>query len=296
MIKKIRGILDQMTEINSSRRHLLFLALALAFTLLFLPALIRLYSLSVSSEMYSHLVLIPLVSIYLVYLRRKEAFSVGHPGASWFLLVLAAAAVLFLAAGTITSDLSLLTASYVFFLWTGFLFFYGIISLRAVLFPLFFLVFLVPIPAQVLEWLIGILLWGSDHVSAFFFSLIGIPFMHEEYVFRLPRLSIYIAPECSGIRSSTALFLTALLADYLILSKWWSRTLLMAAVFPLAVFKNGLRIVTLSMLAIYVDPGFMSGNLHRKGGFVFFGITLLVMGLILMLLRKSEGCFGKKRT
>ena len=79
MIKKIRGILDQITEINSSRRHLFFFAVVLAFTLLFLPALTRLYNLSVSSEMYSHLVLIPLVSIYLVYLRRKEAFPVLHP-------------------------------------------------------------------------------------------------------------------------------------------------------------------------------------------------------------------------
>ena len=234
MINKIRGILDQITEINSSRRHLFFFAAALAFTLLFLPALTRLYSLSVSSEMYSHLVLIPLVSIYLVYLRRKEAFSAAHPGASWFLPVLAAAAALLLAAGIVTSDLSLLTASYVFFLWTGFLFIYGIISLRAVLFPLFFLIFLVPAPASALEWIIGILLWGSDHVSAFLFSLTGIPFMHEDYVFRLPRLSIYIAPECSGIRSSTALLLTALLADYLILSRWWSRALLLAAVLPVA--------------------------------------------------------------
>ena len=49
------------------------------------------------------------------------------------------------------------------------------------------------------------------------------------------------------------------------------------------------------MLAIYVDPGFMTGNLHHRGGFVFFGITLLVMGIILVLLRKSEDWFGKKK-
>ena len=188
----------------------------------------------------------------------------------------------------------MLIASYVFILWAVFLLFYGGLSLQSVLFPLFFLIFLVPVPTAALHWITGILLWGSDHVSALLFSLTGVPFLHEDYIFRLPRLSIYIAPECSGIRSSTALFLTCILADYLILRLWWSRAILLLTVLPLAVFKNGLRIVTLSMLAIYVDPGFMSGNLHHRGGFVFFGITLLIMGIILVLLRKSEDLWGVK--
>lgn len=294
MIKNIRGILDQIIEINSSRRHLFFFGVALAFTLLFLPVLTRLYRLSVSSEMYSHLLLIPFVTVYLIFLKRREVYSCPRINSPRFQVLLVAAAISLLIAGLATSDLTIFITSYVFFLWSIFLFVYGSLSFVKILFPLFFLVFLVPAPAQLLEWIVGILLWGSDHVTAFLFTVTGIPFLHENYVYKLPRLSIYIAPECSGIRSSTALFLTAMLADYLILSRWWSRTLLLATVLPLAVFKNGLRIVTLSLLAIYVDPGFMSGNLHHRGGFVFFGITLLVMGIILFLLRKSENWFEKK--
>ena len=54
------------------------------------------------------------------------------------------------------------------------------------------------------------------------------------------------------------------------------------------VVKNGLRIVTLSILANYVDPGFLYGRLHREGGIVFF---LLALGLLLpvyKLLKRGE--------
>jgi exosortase len=294
MIYRIKAFSERVDEMQPSGKNWLFLALSLILTLFFLPALTRLYHLSISSEMYSHLLLIPFVTGYLIFLKRKEAYGSPRTVNARDQVLSIAAAVLLLSGGFITSDLTLYTAAYVLFFWAIFLFVYGSLTFEIVLFPLFFLIFLVPTPSEILGLIIRILLWGSDHVTAFLFSLIGIPFLHEDYVFRLPRLSIYIAPECSGIRSSTALFLTAMLADYLILSRWWSRSLLLAAVIPLAVFKNGLRIVTLSVLAIYVDEGFMSGNLHRRGGFVFFGITLLVMGLILILLRKSENWFGKK--
>lgn len=294
MINKIQAASGRLNKMAPAGKHGFFLALSLILTLLFLPALIRLYNLSTSSEMYSHLLLIPFVTGYLIFLKRKEAFGSPRISSIRPLVLSIAGAALLLAGGLLTSDLALYTAACVFFFWAIFLFVYGRLAFEAVLFPLFFLIFLVPTPPGILELIIRVLLWGSDQVSAFLFSLIGIPFLHEDYVFRLPRLSIYIAPECSGIRSSTALFLTAMLADYLILSRWWSRTLLLATVIPLAVFKNGLRIVTLSVLAIYVDEGFMSGNLHHRGGFVFFGITLLLMGLILILLRKSENWFGKK--
>lgn len=293
MLDRTEGIEKKMKELSSYRRHLFFLAFLAVISLVFLSSLIKLYNLSLSSEMYSHLLLIPFVTAYLVFQNRKKAFSCAYQLNRAALFLLVGATFALIAASLIHSHLSLSIASFIFLLWSGFVFFYGITCSRAVLFPLFFLVFLIPAPGILLDKIIIILLWGSDQVTAFLFSLTGVPFIHENYIYRLPRLSIYIAPECSGIRSSTALLLTAVLADYLILTRVWTRTLLLLAVLPLAVFKNGLRIVTLSLLTIYVDPGFMSGDLHSRGGFVFFGITLLIMGIILLLLRKAEGLSGR---
>jgi len=60
-------------------------------------------------------------------------------------------------------------------------------------------------------------------------------------------------------------------------------------VFPITVFKNGIRIITLSSLAIYVDERFITqGFLHRSGGFIFFIPALLLLGTVIWYFRKSE--------
>jgi exosortase/archaeosortase family protein len=54
------------------------------------------------------------------------------------------------------------------------------------------------------------------------------------------------------------------------------------------IIKNGIRIVTLTLLASYVDPAFLYGNLHREGGVVFFMIGLLLMVPFFWLLQRGE--------
>ncbi|MGB2635881.1 MAG: archaeosortase/exosortase family protein, partial [Candidatus Acidiferrum sp.] len=58
---------------------------------------------------------------------------------------------------------------------------------------------------------------------------------------------------------------------------------------PLALLKNGVRIVTLTLLSIYVDPSFLTGRLHKQGGFIFFLLALAMLAPVLKLLEKSEG-------
>ena len=64
--------------------------------------------------------------------------------------------------------------------------------------------------------------------------------------------------------------------------------LLVALALPLSILKNGIRITTLTLLSIYVDPGFLTGSLHRDGGFVFFLMALALLAPVLLLLQKSE--------
>jgi exosortase/archaeosortase family protein len=72
------------------------------------------------------------------------------------------------------------------------------------------------------------------------------------------------------------------------LQKNVTRALLVAAVLPIAILKNGVRIVTLSLLARHVDPSFLTGQLHHEGGIVFFLIALLILSPVFVLLQRSE--------
>ena len=99
---------------------------------------------------------------------------------------------------------------------------------------------------------------------------------------------IEVAEECSGIRSSIALLVTGLLACHLFLRSGWGKIALILSIVPLALLKNGVRIVTITLLGIYVDPGFMTGYLHQSGGIVFFLFSLAPMAIVLGVIQRFE--------
>lgn len=262
---------------------------------LYFPPLRELAGLATRSELYSHVPLIPLVTLFVLALERRQVFALleydiaaGVPVAlaglfGYGFLALSPAAIgegMRLTAAMVSAWLVIVG---------GFIAFFGRKAARAGIFPLAFLAFAIPLPPAWVERIVAFLLWGSGAFTELFFKIFGVTFLREGSVFHLGRTSIEIAPECSGIRSSLALFITTTIAARMFLRRWWSRSLLLLAVVPLAMIKNAIRIVTLTLLAEYVDMRFLTGHwLHRSGGFVFFGITLLLLGGILLLLRKME--------
>ena len=119
--------------------------------------------------------------------------------------------------------------------------------------------------------------------------MIGVPLLRDGFVFQLPGINIEVAEQCSGIRSTLALFITSIIAGHLLLKTSWKKVILSLAVFPIAVVKNGARIVTLSMLGSYVDERFITQSLlHSRGGIPFFILALALFVPILWVLRRSE--------
>jgi exosortase len=171
----------------------------------------------------------------------------------------------------------------------GFILFYGIQAFRQAMFPLLFLIFIVPIPTLILEPLIRILLVGSANTSYEIFKILDVPIYRNGFIFELPGITIEVAKECSGIRSTLALFITSVFAGHLFLQTGWRRVILVLCIFPITIFKNSLRIVTISLLASYVDLSWITNSwLHKAGGKPFFILALLCLAPVLWLLRKSE--------
>jgi exosortase len=257
------------------------------------PVLAALIEYSRQDVSASHLPLIPLVTVALIVQGRRDIFREVRWG--WRAAVpllaggigLAAASMSYGFAGGLIG-LVLGTAAVVALATAGFVLFIGAPAARAALFPLGFLVFMVPIPPAVLDAGIQALKSGSTQAVAALFTLTATPYYREGFVFSLPAVTIEIADECSGIRSSIALVLTSLLAGHQFLDRTWSRVLLVLLVFPVTVLKNGIRIVSLTLMAVHVDPSFLAGRLHHDGGIVFFLLALGMLTPFLALLRRSE--------
>ena len=174
-------------------------------------------------------------------------------------------------------------------LWiAGFALFFGRAAMNTARFSLLLLLLAVPLPDFVLNRLILYLQEGSAMVTAFLFDLTGVPVLRVGFVFHLSRVSIEIAKECSGIRSSMVFLILALLSAHFFLRSFLHKTVFVFVGILLTILKNGLRIVTLTLLALYVDPSFLFGKLHHQGGIVFFLLAVLLYAPFLRLLQWSE--------
>lgn len=281
-----------MHSASITRRTAAFTVYCVAVALIHVQALQALYDYSMQNVTASHVMLVPFVSLALVYQSRRAIFASVTTEWTAGLPVLLLGLGLFAAARLYGPSVSpatglALAVGALVVLWVGgFALVYGPQALRAASFPLLFLGFTVPIPDALLDGLILVLQTGSADAVGGLFALTGTPYFREGFIFALPTVAIEIAEECSGIRSSIALVLTSLLAGQMWLDAGWKKAALLAITLPLTILKNGIRIVTLTLLAIHVDPDFLTGQLHHDGGIVFFLLTLAMLAPFLALLRR----------
>lgn len=160
--------------------------------------------------------------------------------------------------------------------------------MRQILFPAAFLVFMVPLPPA---WVHGVevgLQHASAEVSAWFFAWTGASFLRQGLLFQLPNITLQVAPECSGIRSTLVLFITSLIAGYLFLKNPWQRAFFSALVIPLGIARNAFRIVTIGWLCIEYGPEMIHSPIHHRGGPVFFGLSLVPLFVLLFVFRRWD--------
>ena len=242
------------------------------------------------SDYYTHIPLIPAISAYVLFRRRKKLFR-GEPGS-----LLLGLAVMALGFGLFVFDrlhqpglighAELCASGAILFLSGSYLALFGKSSFRRALFPFAFLVFVIPLPIAWMEHVVAALVAGSTGVTNLLFKAFGVPFVREGSIFYLPAFGIEVSRECSGIRSSLALVITSVLAGQIFLTRPWKKIVLAMAVFPVTIFKNGVRIVTLYLLSYFVDMRIIEGGfLHKSGGFIFFGLGLVMLSYVLWLLR-----------
>jgi exosortase C (VPDSG-CTERM-specific) len=268
-------------------------ALVLAFSL----PLYGLARFSIQSELYSYIVLIPLISAYLIWAKRRSLPPASAPEPRLAVFPFAAGAlalviygIAVLAGATLAREDSLVLTTLAFLLFFG-----GACSLfldrptlRALAFPLGFLVFMVPIPVFLTSGIETFLQHGSAAVAYALLRIVGTPVFKQGLVFTLPGFSMAVAPQCSGIHSSLALFITSVLAGWFFLRSPWRRATLALAVIPLALLRNGFRVFTIGELCVHIGPQMINSYIHRHGGPLFFILSLVPFFLLLLFLMKSD--------
>ncbi len=159
---------------------------------------------------------------------------------------------------------------------------------QACLFPLLFLLWLVPIPNIALNYIVYLLQHGTASFTRLLLAAVGVPVALDGTTLTVPGLSLEVAQECSSIRSSMMLVVSSMVMSYLLLRSWWGRTVVILAAIPLCIAKNGLRVFTLAVLSAYVDPRILNSPLHHQGGVLFLAIALAGVSALIWIVGWAE--------
>jgi exosortase len=157
------------------------------------------------------------------------------------------------------------------------IFFLGWEMLQAVLFPLLFLILMVPIPAIVFNQITLPLQIFASKLAAWSLPLCGVPVFREGNVITLPAMPLEVADACSGIRSLLSLISLAIMYGYLVEKRMAMRIALAFAAIPIAIAANGFRIVGTGLLVQYWDPSKAQGFFHEFSGWLMFVVSLLML-------------------
>jgi len=279
-------------------RHLLAFLLFTAGLIGAFAGLLTLLALhAAGSELHSHILLIPFVTAYLIYIRRKQLPNEYDSSSFWGTVALLLGVTALVAArapgiwGHPLSQndyLALRTLSFICLLAAGGFFFLGRQWMRAAAFPFAFLIFMVPMPDAMTDALETASKLASTEAANLFFNMTGTPVLRTGTIFQLPTITIQVAQECSGIRSSWVLFITSVLAANLFLNSTWRRAVLVCFVVPLGIIRNGFRVWVIGVLCIYIGPQMIHSIIHRRGGPLFFALSLIPLFCLLWWLRRGE--------
>ena len=152
---------------------------------------------------------------------------------------------------------------------------------RPLAFPLLMLMFAIPLPGALVDFLTTGL---KQHVSELAENLLysaGYPIARSGVTLTIGSYQLLVADACSGLNSLFSLFAIGLLYLYIqSYSNRWRNLLLLLAIAPIAILANVMRVMVLVLLTYYGGDALGQGFLHGVAGILLFAIALLVLYLL----------------
>lgn len=161
---------------------------------------------------------------------------------------------------------------------TGYL--YGPKVLKALAFPILYLLFMVPPPLGILDAITLPLRYITSEIAVFILQCLFVPVRQEGLLLFFGQHEVFMAPACSGFRSLITFLSLAMLYVYFIKASMKKKILLILSVFPLAFIGNLARVLLLCLITYYLGPEAGQSFLHDASGIMVF--LIIVSGFMLI--------------
>ncbi|MFZ4702100.1 MAG: exosortase B [Candidatus Methylumidiphilus sp.] len=157
----------------------------------------------------------------------------------------------------------------------------GVRAAFALWFPLFFLLFMIPLPSFVVDTLTGPLKQQIAILATNSLYALGYPIARSGVVLTIGQYELEVANACSGLHSMFSLSAMGLLYLYLLGYPGLLRNALLAAsILPIAFIANVMRVIILVLVTYYFGDAAGQGFLHGFAGIILFAAALILLFLL----------------
>jgi exosortase len=249
------------------------LVLAGAVAWLYADVLRALVSQWATDDDYSHGFFVVPLAVWFAW-ERRHAIGAAPLRPSVLGLLLLAGSLLLFVAGQFGSELFLTRVSLIGVLAGLVLFLAGVQHLRLLLFPLAFLLLMIPLPAILFNQIAFPLQLVASQLGETTIAATGVPVLREGNLLYLPGRTLEVAEACAGIRSLMSLLMLAVVLGYFTEQGPGARLAIALAAVPIAVLANATRVAGTGLASYWISPAAAEGFFHSFSGWVVFVVAL----------------------
>ncbi|MFB3829708.1 MAG: exosortase [Bryobacteraceae bacterium] len=218
---------------------------------------------------------VPVVAVYIAWQRREELLRIV-PRPNWWGLALVVFGAAQSYAAMLGAELFLGRTAFIVSL-TGMVWFLGGTAvLRLLGFPLFLLLFMVPIPAIVYGKITFPLQLLASRLADAALMGMGVPVLREGNILELANQRLSVVEACSGIRSLLSLTFLSVVYGHFLERRRWLQVVLFLATLPIAICANAGRVTVTGLLSQF-KPELADGFFHTASGWVIFMAALFIL-------------------
>jgi exosortase len=255
--------------------------LALGLLLTVVPTIISMAQQSWSQESGVHGPLVLATAIWLIWRNWDEIRAEATPGQLWI-----AVPIVVVMAGTYTfgrafNFLLIEVAALLVALVAIAYAYVGHKVLLKMWFPIFYLLFLIPLPGWLMDSITQPLKILVSDITTWLLSAVGYPITQVGVTIYIAQYQLLVEDACAGLNSLISLTAVGLFYIYLMHNASWRYSaLLLALLLPIAIAANVVRVIILVLLTYYAGNEVAQGYLHDFAGIVtFVSALLLIFGI-----------------
>ena len=283
--------MEQKNQVSAFKPDWTTYLLILLFIGLYLQVIISLVGDWWADSNYSHGFLVPLVSAYLVWKKKNKLISLERKKSYFGFLILLLGLGIYIV-GTAGAEYFSARFSLVIVLFGLVYYLNGKEWAKELLFPIGFLVFMVPIPNVIYYAIAFPMQMLSSKLTQYMLHFIGLPSIRQGNIIHLPNYSLEVAEACSGLRSLVSLLALGAFFAYITFPKEpntgksdLKRGILFLSVFPIAIAANIFRILITAIGAYVVSPKLAEDFLHKLSGLVVFLISVFSLFIVSQIIK-----------